>query len=52
MNQHDNGLRKEVKLQPDIIEKLQQLADKKKWKLRVYMEEVLINDSKKADKSK
>ena len=43
-------IRKDVELHPDIIERLQILADKKKWKLKLYMEETLNKESKKADK--
>lgn len=41
-------IRKEVKLQKEIIEKLQKLADKKGWKLKPFMEKVLIKESSKA----
>jgi len=40
--------RKEVQLSNQVIKDLQKLADKKKWSLKQYMEEVLIKDSEKA----
>lgn len=40
--------RKEVELHNEIIAKLQQLADKKKYKLKPFMESVLIKEANKA----
>ena len=42
--------RKEISLHKSVIDKLQILADKKKWSLKKYMEEVLKNESHKATK--
>lgn len=42
--------RKEVQLEEGVITLLQSLADKKKWSLKQYMEEVLIKDSERAIK--
>lgn len=39
--------RKEVRLHSDVIKRLQNLADKKKWSLKKYMETVLIKESAK-----
>jgi hypothetical protein len=39
--------RKEVYLDTKVIERLQKQADKKDWSLKKFMENVLINQSKK-----
>lgn len=39
--------RKEVYLHADVVNRLQKLADKKKWSLKQYMETVLVKDSNK-----
>lgn len=44
--------RKEVWLYPVVIERLQKLADKKKWSLKQYMEHTLEKDSRKMIKIK
>ena len=43
-----NFKRKEVWLHDTVIDRLQKLADKKKWSLKLYMEGALIKDSLKA----
>jgi hypothetical protein len=45
-------VRKEVYLLPSTINQLQILADKKQWSLKKYMENTLLNESKKALKLK
>lgn len=42
--------RKEVWLYKVVIDRLQKLADKKKWSLKQYMESILEKDSRKAIK--
>lgn len=42
-----NSKRKEIELHNEVIIKLQQLADKKGWKLKPFMEKVLIKESNK-----
>lgn len=44
------GKRREVKIPDDAVERLQQLADKKKWSLKAYMESVLIAASNRVSK--
>jgi len=39
--------RKEVWLHDSVIERLQSLADKKKWSLKQFMETTLIRESNK-----
>ncbi len=43
----DGYVRKEIKLHTSIVELLQVGADKKKWSLKRYMENVLFKDAKK-----
>lgn len=45
-----NHTRKDVDLHKEVIKALQQLADKKGWKLKPFMEKVLIKESQKIKK--
>jgi len=44
--------RKEVHLHETVVERLQKLADKKKWSLKMYMEDTLIGRSLKGQTQK
>lgn len=48
----ENHTRKDVDLHNDVIKALQELADKKGWKLKPFMEKVLTKESAKANQSK
>lgn len=43
----DGYIRKEVKIHTSVIELLQVGADRKKWSLKKYMENVLARDAQK-----
>jgi hypothetical protein len=47
----NNVQRKEVHLDKDAIKRLQELADKRKWSLKKYMEYVLVKESGKLIKA-
>ena len=47
-----NFKRKEVVLHEKVIERLQQLADKKDWSLKYYMEKTLVKEADKLLKIK
>jgi len=40
-------MRKEINLSEEVLVSLQQKADKKKWSLKKYMEQILIKDAEK-----
>lgn len=40
-------MRKEINLSKEILDLLQKKADKKKWSLKKYMEQILIKDAEK-----
>lgn len=43
-------MRKEVNISEDIVKRLQEIADKKKWSLKKTMEEILIEKVNKRKK--
>jgi len=42
-------MRKEINLEKEVLVLLQLRADKKKWSLKKYMEQILIKDAKKSN---
>lgn len=42
-------MRKEINLTQEIVTLLQSKADKKKWSLKKYMEQILIKDAEKGN---